>query len=712
MSKSKQGIALGLFGLIVIIVLVLALSAGTGRMINAVPHYVNLNLYYNYTPANLDVMKNAFQEASRLLFNSTNGQLYIGSVRVSTNSAFQNKADVWINSGASGAFSNVGGLGTSGMHFTLFEDRHRWTAEDGPGHNELGQFGIIHEFGHYAFDLGDEYQGPGDPPGWRHPGYNCVNNTSTEGCIMDGGTTEHPYHHRTEWCTVAGGGLTTAHQTTPVTRQEDMHACSCWETIVNYCNSQYGIALTVPAAVQTADPAGLPGLDWIKLGDNLRMAITLDRSYSMTVDDKMTLAKQAAVLFTDLCQDDSSEYLGVVSFSNTAVSDFPMQSVTAAAHTRANAVVAVNGIAVENMTALGDGLRRSFNEITGGGTVSPSDSANEVIILLSDGVHNYGTETPAAVLPDLRNRGVQVFSIGLGDPTDPTYPLDENTLRDISDQTGGMYMHATSATQLATIYTDYAAEIRGMDSYPEVSGELSREGSGEHKILVDRYTKEQTFILHWPYGVGAFELLLRKPDGTILTPKNYGSRFFSRSHHAFYRILSPEAGTWTMIVKANPKAKWAAKPYRYTVQSIAKSPGLSCKVAPRQRFYKTGQAVVLRSAVFAMGVPVAKAEVTGFVIMPNGEKTSVKLVDNGDRKNSGDEIADDGIYTAKFFSTRLPGTYKISIVIRNTKGVTAKPDEYDPKWKPAQIAPFTRTAANTFQVERISVKAPLTEKKQ
>ncbi len=122
--------------------------AGTGQVVSGSPSYVNLNLYYTYTPTDMAVMKKAFEEASRLLFNSTNGQLRYGTIRVSANSAFQDKADVWVNSGAQGAYALPAGLGTAGAHITLYENRHKWTNEDGPDGNERGQFGIVHEFGH------------------------------------------------------------------------------------------------------------------------------------------------------------------------------------------------------------------------------------------------------------------------------------------------------------------------------------------------------------------------------------------------------------------------------------------------------------------------------------------------------------------------------------------------------------------------------------
>jgi hypothetical protein len=680
--------------------------AGTGRIVNSTPDYVNLNLYYTYLPADPAVMKSAFQEASRLLYNSSNGQICLGTIRVSTNSAFQNKADVWVNSGAAGAYSNVGALGTSGTHMTLFENRHKWTNEDGPGGNERGQFGIIHEFGHYGFNLYDEYDTG------SYPGAACVSAASTVGCIMDGGTTMHPQHHRTEWCTVAGGGLTSSHITAPNTPQQAIHSHSCWEEIVSYMNSKYAIATTAPTTVNTGDPAGLGTIGWVKIGDRLRYTLALDRSYSMSVDNKEPLSKQAAALFVDLCKKDVGESIGVVSFSNTAVSNYPEHEVTTAPDVKTDAINAINGIVLENMTALGDGLRRSLNEITGFGSVSADASAAEAIVLMSDGVHNFGAEAPSAVLPDLRSRGVRVFTVGLGDSTDPVYPLDESTLLDISNQTGGLYTHALNAADLSTIYANYAAEIRGMDSYPEASGSLERGASSEHKVLVDAYTKEESFLIHWPFGDDAFTLQVKRPDGTLVAAGVRGVELVKKKRYWFYRIQNPEPGTWTMVVSASKIVKLDQKLLNYKAQALAKAPGLSVRVASRDAFYKLNQPVVLRAFVFAAGVPVAKAEVSGLVRLPNGKSAEIRLVDDGNFKTSGDEKANDGVYTALFRNSELVGSYEVNVKINAQKSETAAPDEMDKAWKPLPISPFIRQAKSSFMIGTPQIKRPTTEKRK
>jgi hypothetical protein len=684
-------------------------QSGTGTFNTGTPHYIIYNLYYDYTPTDMEVMRNTFEEASRLLYNSTNGQVQIGEVRVSTHTAFQNQADVWVNSGADDASAAIGGLGYGGAHITLFEDRHRWNAEDGPLSNERGYFGVIHETGHYAFNLYDEYP----IRGGGYPGAYCVSSDSRIACIMDGGTTVHPNHHRTEWCTPAGGGLDTSHVTTPDTPQQDVHGCSCWETIADYCDSQYGATLTIPTTVDTSDPGGLAPLTWTILGSQLRFAIALDRSYSMSIDDKMTLAKQGASLFVDLCHEDVAESIAVTSFSDTAVPEFSMTPVTTVPDTKAAARAAIDSIILQNNTALGDGLRLCLNEITGGGTVSPDESVAEAIILLSDGVHNDGIEAPGDVLPDLRARGVRVFTIGLGDPDDPVYPLDETTLLNISNRTVGTYTHALDATQLGTIYTDYAGEIRGLGAAPEDGGELGPGDYERHRVFVDGFTNQQTFVLHWPYGPDRLVLYLERPDGTLISPGSAGIKYVTSGHYNFYRIKEPQPGNWNMVVRARRTDGQGGLFFgrvQYFTQSLAQSPGLFCAVATHRPFYDVNQKVTVRAFVSAAGVPVAKARVFGEIRRPDGRVHRIKLHDNGNWRVNGDDRKHDGVYSARFAKTDLQGTYRISVTVDSRSGETAVPDEVQPGWRSKKIAPFIRSAKCSFAVGRREVKPPIWER--
>ena len=143
---------------------------------------------------------------------------------------------------------------------------------------------------------------------------------------------------------------------------------------------------------------------------------------------------------------------------------------------------------------------------------------------------------------------------------------------------------------------------------------------------------------------------------------------------------------------------------------MIRTPGLSCRVSPRQAFYKPGEKAILQAFVHAGGVSVANAGVSGIVRKPDGKLVEVKLYDDGNWKGHGDERANDGVYGMLFSDTEALGTYRAELVINNREGITATPDERAPEWKPSPVPPFIRAARCSFSVGRKEVKPPRTEK--
>ncbi|MBN1443943.1 MAG: hypothetical protein JXA90_14630, partial [Planctomycetes bacterium] len=280
--------------------------------------------------------------------------------------------------------------------------------------------------------------------------------------------------------------------------------------------------------------------------------------------------------------------------------------------------------------------------------------------------------------------------------------------------TGGSYTRAPSAADLAVIYTDYAAQIRGMESYPPASAAMARGEARSREILVDTFTREETFVLHWPEGRGAFGLSLRQPDGTVITPETPGIEYAEKPHHIFYRIRRPKPGVWQMQVRAKPTGDGRQGDVRYTTQAVADAPNLYCGIGSGAARYAPGETAVLRAVVVAGGVPVAKAEVSGQLQRPDGTASEIRLFDSGDMPAHGDEKADDGMYGARVAGLDREGVYRVTVTIANERGETAIPDAppalLRERWRPRPIAPFTRTATTSFAVGRRRVDAPRSER--
>jgi Ca-activated chloride channel homolog len=123
----------------------------------------------------------------------------------------------------------------------------------------------------------------------------------------------------------------------------------------------------------------------------------------------------------------------------------------------------------ETMTAMGDGLALAA------GRMKDVASKSKVIILLSDGVSNFGQLDPLEAAELAQSFGIRIYSIGIGkagivmqEIDDPFFgrrrvpvrsELDEATLKAVAEKTGGKYFNADSTDALRQVY----AEIDAME---------------------------------------------------------------------------------------------------------------------------------------------------------------------------------------------------------------------------------------------------------
>ncbi len=87
-----------------------------------------------------------------------------------------------------------------------------------------------------------------------------------------------------------------------------------------------------------------------------------------------------------------------------------------------------------------------------------SQVEHRVLILLTDG-NDTGSRIPPPKAADIAARtGITIYAIGVGDPAAAgEAPLDEETLRQVADVTGGRYFRANDLGQLDQVYTQLDA---------------------------------------------------------------------------------------------------------------------------------------------------------------------------------------------------------------------------------------------------------------
>ncbi len=213
--------------------------------------------------------------------------------------------------------------------------------------------------------------------------------------------------------------------------------------------------------------------------------LTFDVSGSMRADDikpsRLEAAKAAARTFVE--KQPSGVRIGIISFSDSA------SIVQAPTKERVEVLAAINRLSPQRRTAIGSGILISLNAIfeepgsqpeTNPGDflrpaattpkpppASPGSYTSAVVILLSDGQSNTGP-APLEIAQQAADRGVRVYTVGLGNPEGTVLRtegfsirvrLDETTLKQIAQETAARYFKAESETDLGNIYDNLSSQL-------------------------------------------------------------------------------------------------------------------------------------------------------------------------------------------------------------------------------------------------------------
>ena len=119
---------------------------------------------------------------------------------------------------------------------------------------------------------------------------------------------------------------------------------------------------------------------------------------------------------------------------------------------------------LEDGTAIGDALATATHRLR------PSVSKTKIVILLTDGENNAGSIDPSAAASLAQSLAIKVYTIGMGKAGGARIPyadttfgkryrevltyLDEDTLKQIANITGGHYFRATDTQSLKQIYAE------------------------------------------------------------------------------------------------------------------------------------------------------------------------------------------------------------------------------------------------------------------
>jgi Ca-activated chloride channel homolog len=201
-----------------------------------------------------------------------------------------------------------------------------------------------------------------------------------------------------------------------------------------------------------------------------------DVSGSMIAEDfeptRLEAAKAVAQDFVE--RQPSTLQIGVIAFSNNG---FAVQAPT---NIKEEIIDSISRLTPQQGTSLGQGIMAALNTIDAGsdrpisvdeGEITQLPENQEVpaavIVLLSDGENNE-IPNPMEAAQVAADRGIRIYTIGIGSNAGTVVQingfnvytrLDENTLQQIADISGGEYFHAESVEDLHEIYDSLTPQL-------------------------------------------------------------------------------------------------------------------------------------------------------------------------------------------------------------------------------------------------------------
>lgn len=101
-------------------------------------------------------------------------------------------------------------------------------------------------------------------------------------------------------------------------------------------------------------------------------------------------------------------------------------------------------------TNIGSGMIKGMEAATD--PTYARDYASKVVVLMTDGVHNYGTN-PLTAASRLGNAGVTVFTITFSNEA------DQSQMQEVANRSGGKHFHAITAVQLQNAFREIARSL-------------------------------------------------------------------------------------------------------------------------------------------------------------------------------------------------------------------------------------------------------------
>ena len=380
--------------------------------------------------------------------------------------------------------------------------------------------------------------------------------------------------------------------------------------------------------------------------------LIVDRSGSMTTNDKIGAAQNASRLYVDATADGNK--LGLVSFNGDATLDYDLADVSSSVRTAIKSEIA--GLTAGGMTSIGDGLELGRQRLAALG--NPDHPCT--MVLLSDGIQtnpSWWNDVKADVIAS----PCVVDTIALGPDT------DETLMQEIASMTGGTYHYVPDdnpsllkgigqaggdwTNELAGTYEFIQGDVAGRSRLFEVNGYLDPKGGPvTHTMTIEDDVTEALFFVNLADTMGYEFIQLYDPTGYQINCEEAGVRCVYDRPHIIYSIMTPtlKAGVWTMVVYPGYNLAMAAGEPATVLQSTPYLAGVSGNTHDTLHVFLgtplgsrlEGMRMPILAALANSG-PIPGAHISATIMCNTGKQQLLPLLDDGEH---GDGKANDGLY--------------------------------------------------------------------
>ena len=198
--------------------------------------------------------------------------------------------------------------------------------------------------------------------------------------------------------------------------------------------------------------------------DPLTVLLAMDISGSMLYAKKLESAKAAARVFVDQLR--PTDRIGLLAF-HTEI--FYVQPIT---EDRELILNAIDNLKAEEDTVMYDALIEGINILS-------EIKGRKGVVAITDGLDTLSQATPESVLEQIGPTGLSISTIGLGDPDQDLgefSAIDEDILKYLAENAGGVYAYANDQESLSEIYQSYAVAFKSEYQLTYTSPSTLRDG--------------------------------------------------------------------------------------------------------------------------------------------------------------------------------------------------------------------------------------------